>query len=204
MIAQLTGTVLSAGATWLVIEVHGVGYRAHTNAATAAAVRPGETSTIHTSLVVRETELTMWGFGTADERDAFEVLQSASGVGPKVAGAVLNVLTPAELRQVLLGEDVRRLTSVPGIGPKGAQKIILELKDKAALLGQSDDASPAPVAAEADERWRAQVAEGLEGLGWSTKEAEKACDAVAHLVEEDPDIPIGKLMRAALSALAKR
>lgn len=201
MISQLTGAVVAAGATWFVIEVQGVGYRAHTNANTAAALRIGETTTVFTSLVVREDSLTMWGFGTSQERDAFELMQTASGVGPKVASAMLSVFSPGELRTVIHSEDARRLTTVPGIGPKGAAKIFLELKDKVLVLTDPDGHTPAPVA---DDAWRRQVTEGLEGLGWSTKEADKACDGVAHLVEADPDIPIARLMRAALGTLAKR
>ncbi len=204
MIAQLTGTVVAAGATWFVIDVAGVGYRANTIAGTAATLRIGDRMTVHTSLVVREDSLTMWGFGTPEERDAFELMQTASGVGPKVAAAMLSVFSPGELRRVISAEDVRRLTTVPGIGPKGAQKIILELKDKVLLLADAGSDGDAPQPAGAEQLWRGQLVEGLEGLGWSTKEAEKACDAVAPLAEEDPGIGIGKLMRAALSTLAKR
>ncbi len=202
MIAQLTGQVTYAGATSFIIEVGGVGYRANTNAHTAASLRIGDVHTVHTSLVVREDSLTMWGFATPAERDAFELMQTASGVGPKVAAAMLSVFNPGELRQVIASEDARRLTSVPGIGPKGAQKIILELKDKVPLL--SDDDTAAPVAVHDDALWRQQVTEGLEGLGWSSKEAQAACEHVAPLVEEDPNVPIATLMRAALSRLAKR
>ena len=202
MIAQLTGQVTYAGATSFIIEVSGVGFRANTNANTAASLRVGEVQTVHTSLVVREDSLTMWGFATPAERDAFELVQTASGVGPKVAAAMLSVFNPGELRQVISSEDVKRLTSVPGIGPKGAQKIILELKDKVLLL--SDDDAPAPVRVDDDALWKQQVTEGLEGLGWSSKEAQSACDHVAPLVEEDPNVPIATLMRAALSRLAKR
>lgn len=202
MIAQLTGQVTYAGATSFIIEVSGVGFRANTNANTAATLRVGEVQTVHTSLVVREDSLTMWGFATPAERDAFELVQTASGVGPKVAAAMLSVFNPGELRQVIASEDVKRLTSVPGIGPKGAQKIILELKDKVLLL--SDDDAPAPVRVDDDALWKKQVTEGLEGLGWSSKEAQSACDHVAPLVEEDPNVPIATLMRAALSRLAKR
>lgn len=202
MIAQLTGTIDAAGATWFIIDVHGVGFRANTNANTAAALRVGEQATVYTSMVVREDSLTLWGFATPQEREAFELAQTASGVGPKVAAAMLSVFSPGELRTVIQAEDVRRLTSVPGIGPKGAQKIILELKDKVLVLGEETE--PAPAAAPVGEPWRQQVHQGLEGLGWSAKEAEKACDHVAPLVADDPDIQIGKLMRAALSALAKR
>lgn len=203
MIAQLTGTIIAAGATWGVVEVSGVGFRFDTNANTASGLRLGGESTVHTSLVVREDSLTLWGFETPTERDAFELVQTAQGVGPKVASAMLNVFDPGELQQVISREDVKRLTSVPGIGPKGAQKIIIELKDKILILGA--DGSPKRSApASANDEWRVQVAAGLESLGWSLKDAERACDSVAHLADDDPDIGIAKLMRAALSTLAKR
>lgn len=203
MIAQLTGTIIAAGATWGVVEVSGVGFRFDTNANTASGLRLGGESTVHTSLVVREDSLTLWGFETPTERDAFELVQTAQGVGPKVASAMLNVFDPGELQQVISREDVKRLTSVPGIGPKGAQKIIIELKDKILILGA--DGSPERSApASANDEWRVQVAAGLESLGWSSKDAERACDSVAHLADDDPDIGIAKLMRAALSTLAKR
>ena len=203
MIAQLTGTIIAAGATWGVVEVSGVGFRFDTNANTASGLRIGGESTVHTSLVVREDSLTLWGFETPTERDAFELVQTAQGVGPKVASAMLNVFDPGELQQVISREDVKRLTSVPGIGPKGAQKIIIELKDKILILG-ADDSPEKSAPATANDEWRVQVAAGLESLGWSSKDAERACDSVAHLADDDPDIGIAKLMRAALSTLAKR
>lgn len=202
MIAQLTGTIIAAGATWGVIDVAGVGFRFDTNANTAAGLRIGEESTVHTSLVVREDSLTLWGFSAPTERDAFELVQTAQGIGPKVASAILNVFSPGELQQVISREDVKRLTSVPGIGPKGAQRIIIELKDKIMVLAADDAPTPAP--ANDGDVWRGQVVAGLESLGWSAKDAERACDNVAHLAEADPEISIAKLMRAALSTLAKR
>lgn len=203
MIAQLTGTVLQAGATECVLDVAGVGYRLLVPPSTAAALRPGERQSLYTTLVVREDSMTLYGFVTPSERDAFEVAQAASGVGPKLALAIVSVLSPAEFRRAVLSEDVPRLRSVPGLGPKGAQKMVIELRDKVLLL--DDDGagavSPAPAM---DETWRAQVSEGLQGLGWSARDAETACDNVAHLVEEDPDIGIAKLLRAALNSLARR
>lgn len=206
MIAQLTGTVLTAGATECVLDVGGVGFLVFIPPSTAAALRPGEATTLHTSLVVREDALTLYGFHGPDEREAFVLAQSASGVGPKVALAIVSVLTPAELRRAVQAEDVRRLTSVPGIGPKGAQRIIIELKDKVAALGHDEGDQPeaAQPAAGPDEQWRQQVSEGLQSLGWSARDADAACDNVAHLVEQDPDMPIGKLLRAALNSLARR
>lgn len=205
MIAQLTGTVLQAGATSFVLEVVGVGYLVHTTPATAAAVRPGETSTIHTSMVVREDSLTLYGFQFPGEREAFELVQTASGVGPRLAAAIVSVLSPSEIRRAVSTEDLARLCTVPGIGRKGAQKIVIELKDKVLVL--PDDEAGAPVERRSEsngELWREQVSEGLQGLGWSSRDAAAACANVAHLVDEDPGISIGTLMRSALNSLARK
>lgn len=202
MIAQLTGTVLTAGATSAVIDVSGVGFAVATTPATAAGLRPGEQSTLHTSLVVREDSMTLFGFADAGEREAFELAQIASGVGPKLALAIVSVLTPGDFKRAVLAEDLNRLCAVPGIGRKGAQKLVIELKDRVLVLedgpGESAQASAEPDA------WRAQVGEGLQGLGWSARDAETACDNVAHLVEADPDIGMAALLRAALNSLARR
>ncbi|MDO5676581.1 MAG: Holliday junction branch migration protein RuvA [Propionibacteriaceae bacterium] len=205
MIAQLTGTVLSAGATECVLDVGGVGYLVNITPTTAAALRPGEVTTLHTSLVVREDSMTLFGFSEPGEREAFVLSQIASGVGPKLAMAIVSVLTPAELRRAVQTEDVRRLTTVPGIGTKGAQKIIIELRDKVVALGLDEPGEPtAQPATGTGELWRLQVSDGLQSLGWSARDAEKACDNVAPLVAEEPSIPIGKLLRAALNSLARR
>ncbi|MFV0428066.1 MAG: Holliday junction branch migration protein RuvA [Arachnia sp.] len=202
MIAQLTGEVLRGGATDLVISVSGVGFQAHTTPHTAAALRPGEVATIFTTLVVREDSLTLFGFGDAAERDAFELVQTASGVGPKLALAIVSVLGPGELREALAAEDLARLCSVPGIGRKGAQRLVLELKDKVMLLAADAEQAPSP-APVVSAQWRERVLEGLQGLGWSARDATAACEAVAPMAQENPELPIGQLMRAALSSLAR-
>ena len=202
MIQQLRGTVIEAGATTFTIDVGGVGFKALTTPATAAGLRLEATITVHTSMVVREDSMTLYGFDAPAERDAFELVQTASGVGPKLAVAIVSVLSPSEIRQAISSEDLARLCSVPGIGRKGAQKLVIELKDKVASLAEekgTETASPimGPV-------WREQVSEGLQGLGWSAKDAAAACDNVAHLVEAEPGIAIGALMRSALNSLAKK
>ena len=201
MISQLTGTVVHAGTTWFVIDVAGVGYRALCTPGTAAALRPGETTTVHTSLVVREDSLTLFGFSHEAEREMFDLVQAPSGVGPKVALAICSVLSPAELKRAVLSDDTRAISRAPGVGPKMAQKIILELRDKAALLAL-DDAAVDPAQPSGDEAWHEQVAEGLQGLGWSAKDAAAACDAVAE--QAAAGASIRQLMRSALSSLAKR
>ena len=204
MIATLTGTVLTAGATSCVVDVSGVGFLLQVTPATAAGLRVGEKATLHTHLVVREDSLTLFGFADEDERSAFVIAQSASGVGPKLALAIVSVLSPADLRLAITNADLARLTSVPGIGAKGAQRLVLELKDKVGLLGAGVPAPAGGPAAGEPEVWRAQVTEGLQGLGWSLRDAEAAADTVAPLVDEDPTIGVGQLLRAALNSLARR
>lgn len=201
MIDQLRGVAIAAGPTWLVIDLNGFALKAWCTPATAAAVRIGEPTTVHTHLVVREDSLTLYGFGTPAERDSFELLLSASGIGPKLAAAVISVFSPADLVAAIRTEDLGRLCSVPGIGRKGAQKLVLELKDKVLSLGI--DPEPNPAAAAGPTLWREQVTEGLVGLGWSARDAEAACDRVADLAQVDPPPSVAALMRAALNSLAK-
>lgn len=204
MIAQLTGTVLKAGATSCVLNVGGVGFLTHVTPSTAAGLRQGEHTTLHTAMVVREDSLTLFGFADEAEREAFELAQSATGVGPKLALAIVSVLTPGDFRRAVQSEDLARLCSVPGIGRKGAQKLVIELKDKVIVLADGGEEPPQEAAVAQPEAWRVQVSEGLQGLGWSARDAEAANDNVAHLVEENPDIALGRLLRAALNSLARK
>ena len=199
MIAQLSGTVVAAGPTWVVVDLNGFGLRAQCTPATASAVRIGQPATLATSLVVREDSLTLYGFADADERDCFELVQSASGIGPKIAQAVVSVLSPDALRAAIAAENIPALTKVPGIGVKGAQRLVIELKDKINTLGAiSTTTVPAAAAS-----WRDQVKGGLEGLGWSARDAERACETVAPMADREPGTPVAVLMRAALRSLAK-
>ncbi len=197
MIAQLRGSVVAVGAAWAVIDVGGVGMHVLCPPATASGLTVGETATLATTLIVREESLTLYGFGQVAERDCFELVQGASGIGPKIALSVVATLGPDGLRAAVAGGNVAALTRVPGIGAKGAQRIILELKDKVGQL------AVAATAAELAEGWREQVRSGLEGLGWSTRDAEAACDRVAELADADPQPSVAVLMRAALRTLAK-
>ncbi len=195
MIAHLRGEVAALGLDAAVIDVAGVGHRVLCTPGTLATLRRGAQATISTSLVVREDSLTLYGFADAEERDMFELVQTASGVGPRVAQAMLAVLTPDRLRTAIADADHAVLTSVPGIGRKGAERIVLELKDRVG------PATGAPQASAGAEPWRAQVVQALEGLGWSARDAEKALAAVADSVGEDPDVPT--VLRLALRALSK-
>lgn len=200
MIAFVSGEVAAVGLTSAVVNVGGVGLEMHCTPATLAQLRVGAPSMLPTSLVVREDSLSLFGFANDDERQTFELLQTASGVGPKLAQSMLAVHTPDALRAAIGGEDIKSLTMIPGIGQKGAQRIILELKDRIGpVLGSGQGA----VATSAAAPWRHQVSEGLVGLGWSTKDADRACDAVAARAEtmDPPDVAV--LLRAALQALSK-
>ena len=176
MIAFVRGEVAALTVSSAVIEVGGVGLELMCTPNTLATLRPGQTAMLPTSMVVREDSLTLFGFVDDDEKAMFELVQTASGVGPKVAQAITAVLAPDDLRRAIAGDDVKTLTRVPGIGQKGAQRIILELKDRiGAPTGVRSGATLAPVT----DSWRDQVHQGLVGLGWSTKDAEKAIDVVA-------------------------
>lgn len=205
MIAFVAGRVAGVTLTSAVVEVGGVGLEVKCTPGTLATLRVGEPATLPTSMVVREESLTLFGFLDDDEKSTFELLQTASGVGPKVAQAMLAVHTPDDLRRAVTTEDVKTLTTVPGIGQKGAQRIILELKDRiGAPVGSSAGASRP--AAPAQDAWRGQVHTGLVGLGWSAKEADKAVEAVADQARPTDDAAqpdVAALLRAALRTLSK-
>ena len=200
MISQISGTVAAVGGTWLVVDLSGFGLKALCTPATASRWVVGDQVTLHTSLVVREDSLTLYGFADQGERDCFELVQSATGIGPKIAQAVVSVFTPDEFRAAVSSGNLAALTRVPGIGAKGAQRLVLELKDKVVLLAGT---TAAGAAAPTPSSWRDQVRAGLEGLGYSGRDAEAACERVAGLAEESPDTPVAVLLRSALRTLAK-
>ena len=197
MIAFVRGNVAALTLSSAVVEVGGVGLELMCTPGTIAQLRTGRQATLPTSMVVREDSLTLYGFADEEEKAIFELVQTASGVGPKVAQSIIAVLSPDGVRTAIATEDVKTLTKVPGIGQKGAQRIILELKDRIGAPVGRGGAVAAPVV----DAWRAQVVEGLTGLGWSAKEAEKAVDLVAPDAGPTPDI--GAVLRAALQTLRK-
>lgn len=205
MIAFVSGRVASLAPDGAVIEVGGVGLTVQCAPATLAGLRLGEPALLPTSLVVREESLTLYGFADEDERAVFELLQTASGVGPRLAQAMLAVHSPDALRQAVATEDLAALTQVPGIGRKGAQRIVLELKDRlGAVRGAPVRSLPGQGAAPA---WREQVHAALLGLGWSAREADEAVAAVAPEAEASvadgatPDV--AALLRTALRSLSR-
>lgn len=201
MIASVRGPVQHVGLDRLVVEVGGVGMLLHTTPATASGLRRGQEASLATTLVVREDSLTLYGFGTDDERDVFEQVQTVSGVGPRLALAMLAVLDPDRLRAAISRGDVAALTTVPGIGKKGAERLVLELRDKIGMPSGADSGASAPPAA-VGAAWKGPVAEALVGLGWSTKQADDAVAAVAQ--DASPDASVSDLLRAALRQLGPR
>ncbi|GAA2166118.1 Holliday junction DNA helicase subunit RuvA [Humibacillus xanthopallidus] len=200
MIASLSGTVLKVGLDTLVVGVGGVGMLVHTTPATATSVRLGQPAELATSLVVREDSLTLYGFATDDEKLVFETVQTVSGVGPRLALAMLAVHSPDAVRVALGTGDLVALTKVPGIGRKGAERLVLELKDKlGALPGSAATAASVPL--DTGEVWREQVREALVGLGWTVRQADDALDRVAPKAAEGASV--SALLRAALQELGR-
>lgn len=216
MIASVRGVVLSAGLDSAVIEVGGVGLRLHTTAGTAASLRPGTEAVLATTLVVREESLTLYGFADEDERAIFNLVQTVSGVGPRLALAMLAIHAPDGLRRAIGGGDLAALTKVPGIGKKGAERIILELRDR---IGVPSGASSSEVRGPAVDQATVQVHDALVGLGWSSRQADDAVEAVrpragsssngsngTHGSDDvnGPDTPnVSAMLRAALRELGR-
>jgi holliday junction DNA helicase RuvA len=210
MIAHLDGTVAAVAPDGAVIDVGGVGLLVQCTPGTLARLRPGERARVATSLVVREDALTLYGFAGEDERNTFELLQTASGVGPRLALAMLAVFTPDALRRAVATEDLAALTTVPGIGRKGAQRIVLELAGRLGSPGEA--AAPAaagPGAGTGAAPWREQVRAGLVSLGWQSREADQAIAAVEPdlLAGADPGdgqaVEVSVALRAALRVLGR-
>ena len=195
MIAHVRGPVAAVTLNSAVIDVGGVGMQIMCTPSTIAGLRLGQEVQLSTSMVVREDSLTVFGFADTDERDMFELLQTASGVGPKVAQAMLAVLEPDRLRQAIGGSDLATLTSVPGIGRKGAERIVVELRDRIGVT--------ATVAAGGGSAWKSQVHEAMVGLGIPTRDADKAVEQVAATLEPSTDPDVSTVLRDALRTLSK-
>ena len=196
MIASVFGTVTALQRDGVVVRVGGVGLAVQTTPGTKARLRVGDEAQLATSLVVREDSLTLYGFADDDERELFELLQTASGVGPRLAQAVLTVHTPDTVRRALLTEDLTALTLVPGIGRKGAQRMVLELKDKVVGTPMTAPAAVAP-------GWRDTLQQALVGLGFPAASAD---EAVVRLAEAHPDAgadDVPALLREGLAMLGR-
>jgi Holliday junction DNA helicase RuvA len=195
VIASVRGEVLEVALDHAVIEAAGVGYKVMAAPSTLATLRRGAEARLITAMIVREDSQTLYGFADNDSRDLFQTLLGVSGVGPKIALATLAVYDATALRRALGEGDVAALMRVPGIGKRGAERLVLELRDK---IGAMPSAGGAVAVGHAV---RGPVVEALVGLGFALKQAEDACDKV---LADDPDATTSSALRAALSLLGKK
>ncbi|RVW04019.1 Holliday junction branch migration protein RuvA [Rhodococcus xishaensis] len=198
MIASVRGEVVEIGLDHAVIEAAGVGYRLNTTPTTLATLRRGQESRLLTSMIVREDSMTLYGFADNESRELFGLLQTVSGVGPRLAMAILAVLEPEALRNALAEGNVTALTRVPGIGKRGAERMVVELRDK--VVAEPGTGDMPGVASGASSAVRGQVVEALTGLGFRIDQAEKTTDTV---VAADPDAATATVLRSALALLGK-
>ncbi len=202
MIASVHGLVAALGPDGAVVEVGGVGLSVSCSPGTLARLRLGEPARLSTSLVVREDSLTLYGFADDDERSLFELLQTANGVGPKLAQTILAVHPPREVRRAIATNDLAALIQVPGIGRKGAERIVLELRDRIGSIDGSD--SPVLGGVTAVSPWRDQLGHALAGLGFTGKEATDAVDVVAGELAESGAAPdLSALLRRSIQLLGR-
>jgi Holliday junction DNA helicase RuvA len=211
MIASVSGRVAAVSPDGAVVEVGGIGLAVQCTPGTIARLQVGESARLSTSLVVREDSLTLYGFADDDERSLFELLQTANGVGPRLAQAVLAIHPPREVRRAVSMADVKALMQVPGIGKKGAERLILELRDR---LGSTSTDTPLDGPAPAGlpsvtpvAPWRDQLTSALVGLGWSVKEADGAVVQLAPVADEqiaaNGSVEVAVLLRQALQLLGR-
>jgi len=198
VISSVRGTVLAIDLDHAVIEVGGVGLAVQATPTTLAGLRRGEQARLDTTLIVREDSLTLFGFTDADARQLFGLLLTVSGIGPKIALATLAVLEPDKLRTALTEGNTAVLTQVPGIGRKGAERLIIELRDKVGGLAVG---SGPPGSGPDAGLVRRQVAEALLGLGFAAKQAEQAVDTV---LAEPGAAETTAVLRKALTLLGRR
>jgi len=198
MISTLSGTIRSLSQDKLVIEVGGVGLSVLINPPTSMGLTLGAQTTLYTSLVVREDSLTLFGFLSEEVRNLFELVQTVSGVGPKVALSIMGALTPEDLARAISQEDTSTIERVPGIGKKGAQRMILELK------GKLSDLSSGATYKGHQPPWREQLLSALVSLGFSPRESDSAiCYVVNDLHGNDQDpatMALSELLKLALAS----
>ena len=197
MIASLTGHVTHVGLESVILDVNGFGMLVRATARTLSNLRTGSTATLLTSMIVREDSMTLYGFAEPAEREVFEMMLSVSGIGPRIALAVLSVHTATEVERAVATGDDKAFTKVPGIGPKSARRIVLELAGKLILSkDQAEENAPAQGIA-----WKPQVMDALTSLGWSEKDADAAIDAY---VQHNPDAEkeaVSAALRGVLASL---
>ena len=209
VIASVHGRVAAVSPDGAVVEVGGVGLSVSCTPATIARLQVGEQARLATSLIVREDSLTLYGFADDDERSLFELLQTANGVGPRLAQAVLAIHPPREVRRAVSMGDLKALMQVPGIGRKGAERLVLELRDRLGTT-TSDTSLDAPAGAPSVTPvapWRDQLASALVSLGWSLREADGAVSQLAPVADEQiaatGGVEVAVLLRRALQLLGR-
>ena len=211
MIASVNGRVAAVSPDGAVVEVGGIGLAVQCTPGTIARLQVGEQARLSTSLIVREDSLTLYGFADDDERSLFELLQTANGVGPRLAQAVLAIHPPREVRRAVSMADVKALMQVPGIGKKGAERLILELRDRLGVT-TSDTSFDGPAVAGLPSvtpvaPWKDQLTSALVGFGWSVKEADGAIAQLVPVADEqiaaNGQVEIAILLRQALQLLGR-
>lgn len=197
MISSLSGTVTHVGLNSAVIDVNGFGMLVQATPQTLSTLQPGREASVCTAMVVREDSMTLYGFEDAQQREVFETLIGVSGVGPRLGLAVLAVHDPEAIRVAASSGDDKAFSKVPGIGPKGARRIVLELAGKLVPLEERTAPSAGPA-------WKPQVLEAMTSLGWSEKDASAAIDAAT---EDAPEVTargnVGEILRVTLSRLGQ-
>lgn len=199
MIAFVRGSVVSIGADTLVIDVGPIGMTVTVTPATALSCRIGEHVQVITSMVIREDSWTVYGFLDPEEKTVFELVQTVNGIGPRIALAVLAAMSPDDLRRAIAAEDAKALTTVSGLGAKGAQRVILELRDRIGAPSSLASSTRVPATG-----WQSSVHAGLTSLGWTGREADAAITEITALADSQlsmgaADIPV--LLKAALRSL---
>jgi Holliday junction DNA helicase RuvA len=201
MIASVNGRVAAVGPDGAVVEVGGVGLAISCSPGTLARLRVGESARLATSLVVREDSLTLYGFADDDERSLFELLQTANGVGPRLAQTILGVYPPRDIRRAIASSDLAALVKVPGIGRKGAEKIVVELRDRIGAIDGSDAGIAELAGVTAIAPWKDQVLHALAGLGFTGREAAEAIDTVAADSPDNPEVAV--ILRRTIQLLGR-
>lgn len=200
MIASIRGEVLEIALDHAVLEASGVGYRINATPSTLGTLHRGAESRLLTTMIVREDSMTLYGFEDSESRDLFSLLLTVSGVGPRIAMATLAVLDPNALRTALADGNIAALTRVPGIGKRGAERMVVELRDKVDAIVGGSAATSVPSSASGGNPVRDQIVEALTGLGFAAKQAEDATDSV---LAAQPDASTSAALRSALAYLGK-
>lgn len=200
MISSLTGKVTHVGLDNLIIDVNGFGMFVNVPPQTASSLRTGEQTTILTTMIVREDSMTLYGFSEPAEREVFDLMLTVSGIGPRIALAVLAALTPAEVSKAVATGDDKAFTKVSGIGPKGARRVVLELAGKLILTDQDSDQLPLSH----DVSWKPQVLDALMGLGWTERDAVAAVDSFVEANPQSETMGVAQALKSVLATLGSQ